>query len=116
MKENLPGFTRPGRALAAWLHWIGSGLDRAGVSVMFSQGLLSLPQDSEIRSSSLLSLITELPVGKGRESWQRAMDGKVDALERRSGNRVALTTRGARGKARKTRRNSCRVPVPSPSF
>ncbi len=83
--EGIPSrFTRPGRALAAWLGWIDSGLDRAGVSAMLGQGLLSLPENTEIRPSSLRSLIAELPVGKGRESWRRALAERVEALERRA--------------------------------
>jgi RecB family exonuclease len=84
--EGIPSsFTRPGRALEAWLGWIGSGLNRAGIAGMIGQGLLTLPQDSEIRASSLLSLISELPVGKGRECWRRALKEKVEALERKAG-------------------------------
>ncbi len=84
--EGVPSrFTRPGRALAAWLRWLEAGLDRAGAVAMIGQGLLALPEEADVKHPALLSLLAELPVGKGRERWRWALREKVESLARRAG-------------------------------
>ncbi len=86
--EGVPSrFTRPGRALAAWLRWLEAGLDRAGAAAMIGQGLLALPEEVDVKRPALLSLLAELPVGKGRERWRLVLREKVESLARRAGAR-----------------------------
>jgi PD-(D/E)XK nuclease superfamily len=81
--EGIPvRFSRPGRALAAWLSWIEDDFPQSTLVRMVQEGLLApgtdLPDGWSF--SRLGSILRALPVGKGRERYLAAIDAELDSL------------------------------------
>jgi len=80
--EGIPvRYSRPGRALAAFLSWITEDFPQAVLVRMVQDGLLDLGPRSDAWSFSRMgALLRALPIGKGRERYLAAIDSELDSL------------------------------------
>ena len=80
--EGIPvRYSRPGRALEAWLSWIAEDFPQAVLVRMVQDGLLDLSPASDAWSFSRMgTVLRALPIGKGRERYLAAMDAELDSL------------------------------------
>lgn len=81
--EGIPvRYSRPGRALAAWLSWMVEDYPQSTLTHMVQDGLLDLGPLSEGKSHSRLgAVLRALPIGKGRGRYLAAIDEELAALE-----------------------------------
>ncbi|MDD3719450.1 MAG: PD-(D/E)XK nuclease family protein [Actinomycetota bacterium] len=87
--EGIPvRYSRPGRALAAWLSWIEEGFPQATLVRMVQEGLLdfgaAMPEDCSF--SRLGSVLRSIPIGKGRERYAAGIAAELDSLAWRRAN------------------------------
>jgi ATP-dependent helicase/nuclease subunit B len=81
--EGIPvRYSRPGRALAAWLQWIGEECPQSILVRMIQDGLLAVGQEEEFGFGRLASLLRTVPIGFGRERYLPRLDEQISALER----------------------------------
>ncbi len=81
--EGIPvGYSRPGRALAAWLSWIEEDFPQSTLVRIVQEGLLDpgaeLPAGWSF--SRLGTVLRALPIGKGRGRYLPAIDAELEAL------------------------------------
>jgi RecB family exonuclease len=83
--EGIPTrYSRPGRALKAWIEWMTTGFPQTVPSRMLMEGLLELPESAEeLHSARLSALLRETPIGFGRDRYGRKLNEKVADLEGR---------------------------------
>jgi len=82
--EGIPTrFSRPGRALAAWMAWMRQGYPQATLVRMIQEGLLEIPEaDSENISHVVLGgALRDVGIGMGRENYLPQLERKMSALE-----------------------------------
>lgn len=80
--EGIPArYSRPGRALEAWISWIMDGYPQNRLVRMIRDGLLQIPSKNESAFSSLADCLRTVPVGKGRNRYPSMLDRRRDALE-----------------------------------
>lgn len=78
--EGVPTrFSRPGRALAAWLAWQREDFPQAVLVQMLGDGLLEWP--GEIAHTRLASRLRALGIGFGRRRYASALHDQIAALE-----------------------------------
>jgi ATP-dependent helicase/nuclease subunit B len=83
--EGVPvRYSRPGRALAAWLSWIREGYPQATLVRMIQDGLLAIKLDGGVSFSRLGALLRALPIGRGRDRYLPAIDAELASLRWRS--------------------------------
>ncbi|NQT54468.1 PD-(D/E)XK nuclease family protein, partial [bacterium] len=85
--EGIPvRYTRPGRALTAWLAWQRGGYPQSILVRMLQDGLLHLPEGEGAAPSGpqLASLLRPIPIGRGRERTLAAIDAGIAALAHRA--------------------------------
>lgn len=84
--EGLPvRYSRPGRALAAWLEWIAADCPQSTLLQMIQDGLLNIPArnlDEDISFSRLATWLRGLQIGFGRDRYVPLLDEKVEGLRR----------------------------------
>ncbi|MHC4252031.1 MAG: PD-(D/E)XK nuclease family protein, partial [Planctomycetota bacterium] len=88
--EGLPvRYTRPGRALSAWVSWVQDGHAQSTLVRMLRAGLLdaSSMEDGEIDRHKLASHFRSVPVGAGAERYLPKLDETIAAAERASRRR-----------------------------
>jgi ATP-dependent helicase/nuclease subunit B len=80
--EGIPvRYSRPGRALAAWLSWIAEDFPQAILVRMVQDGLLNLGPSVETFSFSRIgAVLRALPIGRGRGRYVAAIDAELDSL------------------------------------
>ena len=78
-------YSRPGRALAAWLEWTGRDYPRAALVRMIQDGLLRVPGpgDLDMRFAELSDLLRSVPIHEGRSNYLPKLDEKIEGLKRR---------------------------------
>ncbi|MEW6554322.1 MAG: PD-(D/E)XK nuclease family protein [Actinomycetota bacterium] len=89
--EGIPVlYSRPGRALAAWLSWIEDGFPQPTLVRMVQEGLLSPGEDlpDGWSFSRLGGILRALPIGKGRERYLAAIDAELESLVWRRAHRA----------------------------
>jgi RecB family exonuclease len=75
--EGIPvRYSRPGRALAAWLAWIGDNYLQSALVAMIRDGLL------EGIPAPLAAALRVVPIGFGRDRYLAQLDAQSAALER----------------------------------
>lgn len=70
--EGIPcRYSRPGRALKAWLAWIQDDFSQAALVNLLREGLLALPDTDEQQPSfaRLAGLLRGIPIGLGRDRY-----------------------------------------------
>lgn len=78
--EGIPTrFSKPGRALTAWIAWLQDGHVQATLARMIQDGLLELPGMDEDRFSfsSLATLFREVAIGLGRDRYVPKLVEKI---------------------------------------
>jgi len=81
--EGIPcRYSRPGRALIAWLRWIRSGFPQVALERMLKEGLLALSGDDEDVSGfgRLAGLLRPLGIGAGRDRYSKKVEERVVSL------------------------------------
>ncbi len=80
--EGIPvRYSRPGRALTAWLSWIAEDFPQATLVRMVQDGLLNMgPQADAWSFSRMGAILRALPIGKGRGRYLQAIDAELDSL------------------------------------
>jgi hypothetical protein len=84
--EGIPArYSRPGRALAAWLAWARDGFPQQQMARMIQEGLLNVPVegDTELSAARLAAILRTVPIGAGRERYASQLDWAADNLRRR---------------------------------
>lgn len=82
--EGLPcSYSRPGRALAAWVGWTGEDFPQAALVAMVREGLLAVEEDEEERIgfARLAALLRGVGIGFGRERYLTKIDERIKTLE-----------------------------------
>ncbi len=93
--EGLPcRYSRPGRALAAWIGWLREDFPQSVLVEMLRDGLLDpgealespsqLEEDDGPGASRLSSLLRSLGIGFGRARYLERIQEKIEALEHRA--------------------------------
>jgi len=93
--DGIPArYTRPGRALSAWVAWVRDGHPQSTLVRMLRAGLLdaSVAGGDEINHRRLASVLRSVPVGSGIEGYLPGLDEAVSAAEH-------AELRGHRGRA-----------------
>jgi ATP-dependent helicase/nuclease subunit B len=77
--EGVPvRYSRPGRALAAWLAWVAADFPQPALVAMIRDGLL------EGLSGNLAGALRVVPIGFGRDRYLAQLDEQCAALERQA--------------------------------
>ena len=84
--EGIPArYSRPGRALKAWIEWIRTGYPQSVLTRMLHDGLLEIPTEGEeIRAEALADLIRGIPIGLGRDRYLLKLEETIGELERQA--------------------------------
>jgi hypothetical protein len=74
---------RPGRALAAWLNWIGEGFRQPALVRVIQEGLLEVPQTAgeEMSYSRLATELAGIGIGFGRDRYLTRIDEEIVAVQ-----------------------------------
>lgn len=83
--EGIPaGYTRPGRALLAWLEWIRGDFRQSALVRMIKDGLLKIEGMTEAGFSyvTLAGILGMMPIGFGRARYRQKMDAYAAKLEK----------------------------------
>jgi len=86
--EGLPArYSRPGRALQAWLEWVRGDHPQAHLVQMIQDGLLVVPARGEGSPNlgRLAAVLKAVPIGSGRDRYDEALQRQLDAVEARLG-------------------------------
>ena len=84
--EGIPArYSRPGRALAAWLDWTGEGFPQRELVRMVRDGLLEVPglRERGLSFARLAAILRTLPVGAGLERYVPKARSALNSLEAR---------------------------------
>jgi len=84
--EGVPvRYSRPGRALAAWLAWIREGFPQATLVRMIQDGLVQVPgaSDAGFSSARLGAILRAVKIGAGADRCLGAIDAERNALAAR---------------------------------
>ncbi len=84
--EGVPTtYSRPGRALEAWLTWRDSGYSQNVLVRMIQDGLLSFPEEvtSEFVHSTLAAIFRSVGIGFGLERYGPILSGVIESLRER---------------------------------
>jgi len=73
-------FTRPGRALMAWVDFIREGFPQPLLVNMVRSGLVKT--DEKISAPHMAQLARSLPIGKGRDRYLAVMDRRIRKMDR----------------------------------
>jgi ATP-dependent helicase/nuclease subunit B len=80
--DGIPAsYSRPGRALTAWVKWVRGNYSQASLVSMVREGLLEIPElkASGHGFSSLAKLLRPIPIGLGRERYLKVLDRVIAA-------------------------------------
>lgn len=81
--EGIPtSFSRPGRALAAWLHWIGEDYPQRLLVEMIGGGLLNCGEDEDLSFGYLVQLFRPIAIGLGADHYLPKLDEQIKAAEK----------------------------------
>ena len=80
---------RPGRALLAWIHWVGEGFPQETLARMIQDGLLSVETAGLEGTAHRAALLRGLPVGAGRQRYLPAIDRELARLRGTDDPRLA---------------------------
>ncbi len=88
--EGIPvRYSRPGRALAAWLSWIGEDYPQSILVRMVQDGLLRPDTAPDTWNFSRMgAVLRALPIGRGRGHYLPAIGAELEALEWRKAHHV----------------------------
>lgn len=84
--EGIPcSYSRPGRALKAWLAWIQNNFSQADLVNILREGLLALPDSNEQQPSfaRLAGLLRSIPIGWGHDRYLPQIQEEIAAVESR---------------------------------
>jgi ATP-dependent helicase/nuclease subunit B len=84
--EGIPArYSRPGRALVAWLDWTREGFPQRELVRIVRDGLLEVPGlgESGLSFARLAAILRELPVGVGLERYMPKVRSALEALDAR---------------------------------
>lgn len=83
--EGIPArYSRPGRALKAWVEWMRSGFPQNVLSGMLLEGLLEIPEGAaERQTSRMAAFLRETPIGFGRDRYVSKLSERIAQLEAR---------------------------------
>ena len=75
-------YSRPGRALAAWLAWIREGYPQASLVRMIREGLLRVPGEMEhgLSFTALAATLRNVPIGIGRDRYSKRIDTQINRV------------------------------------
>lgn len=79
--EGIPAsLSRPGRALVAWLHWIGEDYPQRLLVEMIGEGLLNCGEDEQVSFGYLARLFRPIAIGLSADNYLPKLDEQIDAL------------------------------------
>ncbi len=84
--EGIPiRYSRPGRAVIAWLNWIEEGYPQATLVRMIQDGLLMIEADSpeKVNYAELANTLRAVPIGAGKERYLAKIDEEIIAYQKR---------------------------------
>jgi ATP-dependent helicase/nuclease subunit B len=97
--------TRVGRAVNAYLRWIGEGFPEETLRMLLQSGLVKAPaRESELTGSGAARLLRDLRIGWDRDRYLRQIDWALENVERaseRDRERVAEDDLAARAERRR---------------
>jgi len=82
--EGIPTrYSRPGRALAAWMAWVRQGHPQATLVRMIQEGLLEIPEadSGNISYFMLGGALRDVEIGMGRDNYLPQLARKMSAFE-----------------------------------
>ncbi|MDQ7784096.1 MAG: PD-(D/E)XK nuclease family protein [Desulfomonilaceae bacterium] len=77
--EGIPStYSRPGRALTAWVEWMQGDFRKDTLIKMLEDGLLKIPSDSDPHAfSRLAAILRQTPVAAGRDGYLPKLEARV---------------------------------------
>jgi PD-(D/E)XK nuclease superfamily len=85
-QEGIPARKfRPGRALLAWLAWLGGDFPQNGLVEMIQEGLLKIPDHDpdDVSYGQLANVLRGLGIGFGRDRYRDLLDEHIASLKLR---------------------------------
>lgn len=85
--EGIPvRYSRPGRALAAWLEWMREGYPQTTLVRMIQDGLVEIEgvKEDETSFTGLADILRSVPIMQGRGRHLEKIDGRLTALKKRA--------------------------------
>jgi ATP-dependent helicase/nuclease subunit B len=82
--DGIPArYSRPGRALLAWLDWVGGGYVQAALTRMIQDGLVQVrsAEAEGLNETRLAVLFRTVKIGLGRERYVTKLDESIAALQ-----------------------------------
>ena len=82
--EGIPAsYSRPGKALRAWLSWIRNDYPQWTLVRMIQDGILKMDRAEEagFSFSLLAAALRSLPIGSGEKRYLKAIDEQINAIE-----------------------------------
>ena len=83
--EGIPArYSRPGRALSAWIDWIRNGYPQTSLVRMIQDGLLEVSHEQDEYSfSTFARIIGQINIGFGQQNYMPSLTEKISVLESR---------------------------------
>ncbi|MBN2443280.1 MAG: PD-(D/E)XK nuclease family protein [Spirochaetales bacterium] len=89
--EGIPiTYSRPGKALKAWMSWISSDFPQSLLRRMIQDGLLDIggTGENKVSFSRMAKLFRKAKIGKGRKRYKRVLPGYLAGLKRQVSHMV----------------------------
>jgi len=81
--EGIPcRYSRPGRALSAWLSWMAEDFPQKTLVRMIQDGLLAIEGCGDEEFSQLADVLRDVNIWQGRSRYKSMLNRQIDALER----------------------------------
>ena len=108
--EGIPTrYSKPGRALTAWMAWLREGCMQATLARMIQDGLLEIPgmDREEFSFSGMATLFREVGIGLGRDRYIPKLVEKITEVQRAIDSTALV--HGGRGRDRHTHAEAHRL-------
>ncbi|TET36333.1 MAG: PD-(D/E)XK nuclease family protein [Planctomycetota bacterium] len=85
--EGIPcRYSRPGRALAAWIRWIAGDYPQTVLLRMIREGLLNVTEDEKPLFSRVVAVLRCVFIGFGRDRYEKKLQEHVNELKKKLKN------------------------------
>lgn len=73
--------SRPGRALAGWLHWVAEAFPQRLLVEMIAEGLLECGDDEDVSFSFLANLLRPIAIGQNAANYRQKLEEQIKVAQ-----------------------------------